>query len=148
MIVLKCKGCGEDIRVEERVSSVTCSWCGRVYSIPLDEKTERCLELQSRADDAWAHKDFEEASEYYKQILEIDNTFAEAHLGLVLCKYGITYEIDPATLKKMPTCNRINRDSILDDKHYQLALKYADENSEKTFRGMAEDIDRISRDFL
>jgi predicted nucleic acid-binding Zn-ribbon protein len=145
---LKCKSCGEIIPVDSNDAIVTCPSCGNVYDVPLDEKKEQFLNLYSRADDAWDHKDFEEAAELYQQILNHDNTQSEAHFGLVLCKYGITYEIDPITQKKMPTCNRINRDSILDDKHFQAALKYASKEAAASFQKRAQQIDRISRGFL
>lgn len=148
MISLKCKSCGDLIYVGSNDASVVCPSCGNVYEVPLDEKKEQYLNLYSRADDAWDHKDFEEASELYQQILNSDNTQAEAHFGLVLCKYGITYEIDPVTQKKMPTCNRINRDSILDDKHFQSAVKYASKEAATSFQRRAQEIERISRDFL
>ena len=148
MITLKCKSCGDIISVDSNESSVMCPSCGNIYDVPMDEKKEQYLNLYSRADDAWDHKDFEEASELYQQILNSDNTQAEAHFGLVLCKYGITYEIDPITQKKMPTCNRINRDSILDDKHFQSAIKYASKEAAASFQKRAQEIDRISRDFL
>lgn len=148
MISLKCKSCGDLIYVDSNEVSVVCPSCGNVYEVPTDEKKEQYLNLYSRADDAWDHKDFEEASELYQQILNSDNTQAEAHFGLVLCKYGITYEIDPVTQKKMPTCNRINRDSILDDKHFQSAVKYASKEAAASFQRRAQEIDRISRDFL
>ena len=148
MISLKCKSCGEIIPVAGNQDSVICPSCGNIYEVPLDEKKEQYLNLYSRADDAWDHKDFEEASDLYQQILNSDNTQAEAHFGLVLCKYGITYEIDPITQKKMPTCNRINRDSILDDKHFLSAMKYASKEAAASFQKRAQEIDRISRDFL
>ena len=148
MINLKCKSCGEIIPVDGNHSSVVCPSCGNTYEIPLDEKKEKYLNLYSRADDAWDHKDFEEATGLYEQILAGDNTQAEAHFGLVMCKYGITYEIDPVTQKKMPTCNRINRDSILDDPHFRSALKYASKEAAASFRKRAEEIDRISSEFL
>lgn len=148
MVSLKCKSCGDTIIFEDNAESAICPSCGNLYVPPVDEKREEYLNLYSRADDAWDHKDFEEAAEIYQRILDIDNTQAEAHFGLVLCKYGITYEIDPITQKKMPTCNRINRDSILDDKHFQTAMKYASKKSADSFKQRAEEIDRISRDFL
>lgn len=148
MLTLKCKSCGGTIPVDSKESFVTCPYCGNIYDVPMDEKKEQYLNLYSRADDAWDHKDFEEAAELYQQILNIDNTQSEAHFGLVLCKYGITYEIDPVTQKKMPTCNRINRDSILDDKHFLAAVKYGAKDAADSFRSRAQEIDRISRDFL
>lgn len=148
MVSLKCKSCGENIPVDSNETSVTCPCCGNNYDVPMDEKKEQYLNLYSRADDAWAHNDFEEASELYQQILNGDNTQAEAHFGLVLCKYGITYETDQITHKKMPTCNRINRDSILDDKHYAAAIKYASKEAAASFQKRAQEIERISQDFL
>lgn len=114
----------------------------------MDESKSNFLNLYSRADDAWDHKDFEEAAQIYLQILQRDNTEYEAHFGVVLCKYGITYETDPVTRKKMPSCNRINRDSILDDEHYIAAIKYAPKQKAELFKQQATEIDRISTEFL
>ena len=71
MVSLKCKSCGENIPVDSNETSVTCPCCGNNYDVPMDEKKEQYLNLYSRADDAWAHNDFEEASELYQPTTHI-----------------------------------------------------------------------------
>ena len=61
MVSLICKSCGASIPVDNRSTSVMCPYCGNLYDVPMDEKREQYLNLYSRADDAWDHKDFEEA---------------------------------------------------------------------------------------
>lgn len=142
----RCKNCGGTIAIAEFAREATCEYCGTVYE--LDENRKNFADLYTRADDAWNRKDFDEAVKYYQQIVDEDNLQSEAHWGVALCRYGIAYEIDPVTYKKMPTCNRINRVSILEDANYQAAVKYAKGKVAETYVQRAEEIDRISKEFL
>jgi len=148
LTILNCKSCGAPLRVEENSSTVTCPFCENVYCIPRSEQQKKILNLFSKADEAWGAWDFEEAAKYYQEILDIDNQQADAHFGLVLCKYGIAYETDPQSKKIKPSCNRINRDSVLNDKHYLSAIRYASKESAELFKERAREIDRITSDYL
>lgn len=55
-----------------------------------------------------------------------DYSQAGAHWGIVLCKYGIEYVVDPATGKRIPTCHRASYEAIRSDADYQAAIDYAD----------------------
>lgn len=142
----RCKNCGGTIAIAEFAREAKCEYCGTVYE--LDENRKNFADLYTRADDAWGRKDFDEAVKYYQQIVDEDNLQSEAHWGVALCRYGIAYETDPVTYKMMPTCNRINRASILEDANYQAAVKYAKGKTAETYVQRAEEIDRISKEFL
>ena len=141
-----CKICGGPLQISGMVREIECEYCGNV--IELDGERAKFANLYSKADDAWSRKDFDEAIKCYQEITEEDHMQHEAHWGIALCRYGIAYEIDPVTQKKMPTCNRINRESILDDKDYIAAIKYANESNRANYEQRAKEIDSISKEFL
>ena len=142
----RCKNCGGNLIMQSNMRSARCDSCDSLFEI--DDNRTKFVNDYTQADDAWSRKDFDEAIKHYQNIVDEDNLQSEAHWGIALCRYGIAYEIDPVTLKKMPTCNRINRESILNDKNYLSAIKYAGEEAKKSYKQRAEEIEKISRDFL
>lgn len=142
----RCKTCGGIIEFDLMARQVECPSCGLITE--LGEGRTKFLDLYSRADDAWGRKDFDESMKLYEEIVAQDNTQSEAHWGVALSRYGVGYELDPITLKQMPVCNRINRDSILNDKNYLSAIKYATAAEKAKYVERAEEIERISKEFL
>ena len=141
-----CKSCGAPNEVEAQSGSWFCEYCGN----PIEMGPERAKfkALFSKADDAWDRKDFDEALKLYEQIVAQDNTQAEAHWSAALCRYGVAYVVDPLRGNKMPTCNRINRTSILDDKNYLAAIRHASPKNKESYERLAGEIERISTRFL
>ena len=146
MVEVICKTCGGHNRFESLLGEMSCDYCG--VQIELDDERGRFANLYSKADDAWDRKDFDEALSLYEQIVEEDNTQSEAHWGAALCRYGVAYVRDVFSDVMMPTCNRVNRTSILDDKNYLSAIKYAGPNARRSYESRAHEIDRISKQFL
>lgn len=142
----RCKNCGGNLIMQSNMRSARCDSCDSLFEI--DDNRTKFVNDYSQADDAWSRKDFDDAITHYQRIVDEDNMQSEAHWGIALCRYGIAYEIDPVKLCKMPTCNRINRDSILNDKNYIAAMKYAGDEAKKSYKQRAEEIDKISREFL
>jgi len=142
----RCKTCGGIIEFDVMARQVECPSCGLITE--LGEGRTKFLNLYSQADDAWGRKDFDESLKLYEEIVAQDNTQAEAHWGAALSRYGVGYELDPISLKQMPVCNRINRDSILNDKNYLSAVKYATAAEKAKYEERALEIDRISKEFL
>lgn len=142
----RCKNCGAPIAIPNDSRTVRCEYCGSVFELDLNRA--HFANLYSAADDAWDRRDFDEALKYYLQITEEDNLQSEAHWGAALCRYGIAYELDPISGKKKPTCNRINNDSIFEDKNYIAAIKHASPENKQKYLVRATEIDRISVEFL
>jgi hypothetical protein len=67
--------------------------------------------------------EFDKALAAYESILDEDNSNAEAHWGVALCRYGIEYVEDPRTHERIPTCHRAQFSSILADADYLAALE-------------------------
>ena len=121
MSVFKCKMCGGTIEFEQGATVGVCDSCGTKQTLPrLDD--DKKANLYDRANHFRRNNDFDKAMSIYEQILNEDNTDAEAYWSLVLCRYGIEYVEDPASHKRIPTVNRAQFTSIFADEDYKSAL--------------------------
>ena len=124
MAILKCKMCGGNLEVIEGQNYATCDSCGSTMTLP-KVNDERIVNLFNRATHYRQQNEFDKALATYESILEEDNENAEAHWGCVLSRYGIEYVEDTRTHDRIPTCHRVQNDSILADLDYKEAIKYA-----------------------
>ena len=113
MAVFQCKMCGGTIEFEQGTTVGVCEYCGSKQTFPkLDG--EKKANLYDRANHFRRNNEFDKAIAIYEQILNEDNTDAEAYWSLVICRYGIEYVEDPSTRKRIPTVNRAQFTSISD----------------------------------
>lgn len=148
MAVFKCKMCGGNLEVVEGQNVGTCDSCGSTMTLPKGND-ERLLNLFNRATHYRQQNEFDKAIATYESILEEDSENAEAYWGLVLSKYGIEYVEDPKTHKRIPTCHRLQHESILSDLDYKSALKYAlDHEAERLYTEEANRIAEIQKNIL
>ena len=139
MAVFKCKMCGGNLEVQEGMTVCECEYCGTQQTLPkLDD--ERKINLYDRANHFRRNNEYDKASNIYEQILNEDNSDAEAYWSLVLCKYGIEYVEDPSSHKRIPTVNRAQFTSIFDDDNYKSAIKYADSSQRVIYENEAKAI--------
>ncbi len=147
MSVFKCKMCGGTIEFNPGDTVGVCDSCGTKQTLPrLDD--EKKANLYDRANHFRRSNDFDKAMGIYEQILNEDNTDAEAYWSLVLCRYGIEYVEDPTTHKRIPTVNRAQFTSILADEDYKSALQYADGYQKVLYEEEAKAIDDIQKGIL
>ena len=125
MAIFKCKMCGGTLENNNNETVAVCEYCGTKQTLP-KSNDEVVSNLFNRANNLRLKCEFDKAEQVYEKILEIDNTEAEAHWGIVLCKYGIEYVEDPKTYTRIPTCHRTSYDSILADSAYLSAIANAD----------------------
>ena len=148
MAVLKCKMCGGNIEVTENQNIGVCDSCGSTMTIP-NVNDERIMNLFDRANHFRLQNEFDKALAAYESILSEDNKNAEAHWGCVLSRYGIEYVKDPSTHKRVPTCHRVQNESVLSDFDYKQAVEYAEDNSVKAiYEKEAEVIAEIQKNIL
>ena len=147
MVIFKCKMCGGTLSVEDGVSVAECEYCGTKQTLPTSND-EVIVNLFNRANNLRLKSEYDKAAEVYEKILEIDDSLAEAHWGLVLCKYGVEYVEDPLTKERIPTCHRTQLVSILTDAEYQAALKYADAASRQLYEQQAQEINELQKKIL
>ena len=147
MVVYKCKMCGGDLQMDSPVSVAICQCCGSTMTLPtaVDEKIAN---LFNRADQYRRGNEFDRALAVYEEILNENNASAEAHWGLVLCKYGIEYVRDPKDQAMVPTCHRAQKTSILLDVDYKQAVEFADSAARSVYENEARRIDAIHRQIL
>lgn len=148
MAILKCKMCGGNIEVGENQNIGVCDSCGSTMTIP-NVNDERILNLFDRANHFRLQNEFDKALAAYESILSEDNKNAEAHWGCVLSRYGIEYVEDPTTHKRVPTCHRVQNESVLSDLDYKAAVKYTDDIAAKNlYQQEAENISEIQKNIL
>jgi tetratricopeptide (TPR) repeat protein len=148
MAILKCKMCGGDIQAAEGASYGTCDSCGTTSTLP-KTSDERKANLFNRANHFRRQNDFDKAVQAYENILNEDNADAEAHWGVVLSRYGIEYVEDPATRQRVPTCHRVQSESILRDADYVAAIENAPDGYTKSlYEAEAQRISEIQRGIL
>lgn len=147
MSLFKCKMCGGTIEFEQGATVGVCDSCGTKQTLPrLDD--DKKANLYDRANHFRRNNDFDKAMGIYEQILNEDNTDAEAYWSLVLCRYGIEYVEDPASHKRIPTVNRAQFTSIFADEDYKSALQYADGYQKTIYEDEAKAIDEIQKGIL
>lgn len=147
MALFKCKMCGGTLEINNNESVAVCEYCGVQQTLPkLDD--EKRANLYDRANHFRRNNEFDKAMGIYEQILNEDNTDAEAYWSLVLCRYGIEYVEDPASHKRVPTVNRAQFTSIFDDADYKSALEYADTLQKTIYEDEAKAINEIQKGIL
>ena len=147
MALFKCKMCGGTLEINNNETVATCEYCGTQQTLPkLDD--DRRANLYDRANHFRRNNEFDKAMGIYEQILNEDNTDAEAYWSLVLCRYGIEYVEDPSSHKRIPTVNRAQFTSIFDDDNYKSALQYADGYQRSIYEDEAKAINEIQKGIL
>jgi len=148
MLIFKCKMCGGDIQATEGATHGTCDFCGTTSTLP-KASDERIVNLFNRANQQRQKNDFDKAMANYENILTEDATNAEAHWGVVLCRYGIEYVEDPRSHERIPTCHRVQYESILSDNDYLAALENApDSYARELYENEAKKISEIQKGIL
>jgi len=147
MALFKCKMCGGSLEIAAETTIIECDYCGTTQTLPrLDD--DRRANLYDRANHFRRNNEFDKAMGIYEQILNEDNTDAEAYWSLVLCRYGIEYVEDPASHKRIPTVNRAQFTSVFDDDNYKSALQYADSLQRSVYESEAKAINEIQKGIL
>ena len=147
MSFFKCKMCGGALEIEGNQTIATCEYCGTQQTLPkLDD--DRRISMYERANHFRRNNEFDKAMGIYEQILNEDNTDAEAYWSLVLCRYGIEYVEDPDSHRHIPTVNRAQFTSIYDDENYQAAIKNADALQRGIYEVEANAINEIQKGIL
>lgn len=147
MALFKCKVCGGTIEYEEGSTVGICDSCGTRQTLPKTNDVVK-TNLFNRANNLRLKSEFDKAEEIYEKIVQEDDSEAEAHWGLVLCRYGIEYVEDPATHERIPTCHRTLYEPVTKDLDYLAAIDYSDALQQSIYEKEARAIDRIQKGIL
>lgn len=146
-MIIKCKICGGDLEIIENSEIAVCEYCGSKQTLP-KLSDEKRLNLYERANHFRRNNEYDKAMGIYEMILNEDASDAEAYWSLVLCKYGVEYVEDPATRKRIPTCNRTLNVSVMADEDYKAALRNAGGLARVVYEEEAKKIDEIQKEIL
>ena len=147
MAIFKCKICGGSLDIADGNSVAVCEYCGTKQTVPTT-KDEVVANLFNRANNLRLKCEFDKAEQVYEKILDVDNTDAEAHWGLVLCKYGIEYVEDGKTNNKIPTCHRTLYGAVMTDVDYLATIENSDAEQKELYEAEAKVIDKLQKNIL
>lgn len=144
---LNCRICGGKLDVKENASVCTCEYCGMTTTLPKVNE-ERIINLFNKANAYRLSNHFDMAMATYESILDEDSKNAEAHWGIVLCRYGVEYVYDEIKATHIPTCHRTQMSPIYTDPNFVATLEYADPIAKIEYEREAELIRKIQRDII
>lgn len=147
MSVLYCKMCGGTIEFEPSATVGVCDYCGTKQTLP-KVNDDNIANLFNRANNLRLKCEFDKAEQIYEKIVQQNDSEAEAHWGIILCKYGVEYVEDPKTLERIPTCHRTRFESIKTDADYEAAIDYSDALQQGIYEKEARQIDKLQKDIL
>ena len=147
MAIYKCKMCGGTLEINNNETVAVCEYCGTKQTLP-KTNDDVISNLFNRANNLRLKCEFDKAAQIYEKIVEQDDSEAEAHWGIVLCKYGIEYVEDSKTFKRIPTCHRTLFEAVATDADYLAAIDYSDAAQQHIYESEARAIDRIQKDIL
>ena len=147
MAVLKCKMCGGDVKLAGDKTFGVCEYCGSNLTFPKVDDEQRAAAF-NRGNHFRRIGEFDKALAVYERIVQEDDTDAEAHWCCALCRFGIEYVEDPATMEWLPTCHRASFDSFLEDVDYLAAVKYSAGITQRQYQKDAAKIADVQRGIL
>ncbi|MBR0142659.1 MAG: TIR domain-containing protein [Clostridia bacterium] len=147
MAILKCKMCGGDIELSADKTFGTCDSCGSTMTFPRIDDDQKAA-MFNRGNHFRRSGEFDKALTVYERILEEDESDAEAHWCAALCRFGIEYVEDPATLEYIPTCHRASFDSFLEDVDYKAAQEHSEGVTRRQYQKDAAKIAEVQKGIL
>ena len=147
MASIQCKMCGGSVELPDGVTTGECPYCGSVTTFPRIN-SEQKEHLYTRAEHFRQANNFDKAVVSYEALLNLDAEDPEAYWGLLISRYGIEYVEDPATHERVPTCHRVQFDSILADSDYLNALKFSSGYDHEIYEKEAQRISEIQKSIL
>ena len=139
--------CGGSLDLPDNVSSGECPYCGTLTTFP-KISGEQQENLYNRAEHFRRINEYDKAVAAYEKIIEAVPDDPEAYWGLVLSRFGIEYVEDPLTHERIPTCHRVQFESILNDADYLAALDHAGSAEKEIYENEAKRIADIQKNIL
>ena len=147
MAKIQCKMCGGELTLPEGVTCGNCEYCGSLVTFP-KITSDQLENLYNRAEHFRRINDYDKAVSAYEKVINANPDDPEAYWGLVLSKYGIEYVEDPASHERIPTCHRVQFESILADADYLAALENAGSAEKEIYEAEAARIAEIQKGIL
>ncbi|MBR4664802.1 MAG: toll/interleukin-1 receptor domain-containing protein, partial [Lentisphaeria bacterium] len=129
------------------MTSGVCPYCNSLTTFPkiTDSRMEQ---LYARAEQFRRNSDFDKAVFAYDQLIQMDPENPEYYWGAVISRNGIEYVEDPVSHERVPTCHRVQYDSILADTDYQIVLSLSSGYDRDIYEKEAKRIAEIQKGIL
>ena len=122
MAVLLCRCCGARLDIKQGASIVKCGYCGVQQTVPILGFDEEAL-LWDRAEELRRSGEYDRAMSLYEQIAALCPDEPDVYWSL--CRYGVEYVEEAESHRRIPTINRIQYTSVIDDEDYRKAVRLA-----------------------
>lgn len=141
-IMITCPACASALNLENIPSGrpiVRCEYCGQTSVLPRFMSKES-QETYNRATIYRQNQEFDKALNLLRLLQSDYCNDAELYWSILLCEYGVHYEIDPTTRVAKPTIQSMQRDPINEKPEYKFAIECAESEiaRENYFQKMAE----------
>ncbi len=147
MAFLKCKICGGDMEISADKTFGTCEYCGSTMTLPKIDDDIRAAAF-NRGNHFRRSGEFDKALSVYERIVEEDPNDAEAHWCCALCRFGIEWVEDPATLEYLPTCHRVSFSPFVEDVDCKAAVELSEGLTKRQYMKDAARIAEVQKGIL
>jgi len=147
MAILKCKMCGGDMKISADKTFGICEYCGSMMTLPKIDDDARAAAF-NRGNHFRRTGEFDNALQVYEKIVEEDPSDAEAHWCCALCRFGIEWVEDPATMEYLPTCHRVSFDPFTEDVDCKAAVDLSEGITKRQYQKDAARIAEVQKGIL
>lgn len=148
MPVLLCRCCGARLEIKPETSVVKCGYCGVQQTVPILGFDEEAL-LWERAEDLRRSGEYDRAMSLYEQIAGMCPDEPDVYWSKVLCRFGVEYVEEPVSRRRIPTINRIQYTSVIDDEDYRRAVKLTENGDQRRIYILeAQALDKLRGEIL
>ena len=141
---LVCTECGGDLQLDPDRKRGVCRYCRNEYFFKEEKGPALVLALNNAAG-YLKRNDFDNAIVHYESVLKEYPKDSEAAWGHAISTYGIVYTKDDRTGQMIPTCSRIVKESILENRSYKQAIAECASEQRAIYEQKALFIDRIQK---
>lgn len=147
MSVFQCRCCGARLEVGGAQTYCECSFCGVMQTVPILDFDEKTI-LWERADNLRRGGEYDRAAAVYEQLAELCPDDPDVYWSKTLCRYGVEYVEENGFHKRIPTLNRIQYESVIDDENYRKAVAIADDGRRRVYIIWAKQLEELRRSIL
>ena len=143
-----CSCCGERLEKKNEIlpGLLQCPKCKNEHYVDITYD-QKVMSLLSAADILKNSRQFNEAYDAYEALSKDHPALSEAHFGMFLCSYGITYTITDGAERYMPQIHQYSEDQPTENRHYLKAVQVTkDKYRKKHFLDEGVVIDQIWND--
>lgn len=148
-----CKQCGAPLQANEKFvgedgfTYIKCKFCKHVMPSRQASYTPEAMAFFAQGKVAYDKQNFEDAIEAFNNAIKKSGNYYEAYWFRLLAENGIEY-VEDIDGKLKPTCHRCNETSILLQRDFAMAVKYAPKTVADSYQHNAAEYDAIRQRIL